>query len=459
MNRWIALCLLPCAACFTPGDPPAGDTDSGSTGSTTATAGPTTASDTAPSTTDTPTTTSPSGSETTASPETSDTDDDSTTTTGSADESSTGEPAECGNAVAEPGELCFGDVASFATVNPVFALAIGDMDGNGTLDLITAESNDSEAAFYFGTGMGGFGGYSGDAFSPTTRDVATGHFTLGDDDIDAVWALEDDTAMVGVLLSDGAGSFPIPFDTYNAGSEGHAVATGDIDGDGLDDIVSVGSNSSGLGSQVSTFFSTNNGTFSNPATAQQANGTYTDVITAEFTGNDVLDVAFVYRNNTASTVRACRGNGSGLFNNSTCESLEAGPNAPRLAAGDFDADGNVDIIATQTGGPNLGFFAGQGNGTFADVNLVNIGSPSFAIAAGDLDNDGDDDAVITLMSGAVVILRGGAMPDIAETLDFPGSADCGARDVQLGDFNEDGALDIAVPCSDNAEIVVFNSEV
>ena len=72
------------------------------------------------------------------------------------------------------------------------------------------------------------------------------------------------------------------------------------------------------------------------------------------------------------------------------------------------------------------------------------------------------DAVITLVDGTTVVFRGGDFA-LSMPLTFEGAADCQPRDVALGDFNEDGALDIAVPCSDypasGATIAVFNSGV
>lgn len=463
MTRWTVLLLLPLSACFSPDDPPANETEDGSSSgsSTSASTVPTGPSTTEPSTTE-PSTTNPTGGTTTGTTTSGATTTDPTgsTTTGSADDSSTGAAAECGNGAAEPGELCFVDPLIISTVNPVFAIALGDMDGNDSLDLVTSEGNDGEAAFYFGTGTGMFGGYSGEAFSPQNVDVATGHFTLSDDDIDVVWALADNQQMIGVLLSDGAGTFNIPLDTYDAGAGGAAVAAGDIDGDGLDDIVSVGSESMTQDSQITTWFSANNGVLSAPVTANHSDGFYSDVVIAEFTGNDNPDVAFLFRANEMSRVRVCRGNGSGLFSNNLCDTYEAGANAPKLAAGDFDGDGNVDLLITQSAGPNVGFFAGQGNGTFADPALVDVGGPSLGIAAGDLDNDGTDDAVVTLVSGATVVLRDAAGTlEVADTLTFDGAEDCAPLDVVLGEFNGDGALDVAVPCSQEAQVVVFNTDV
>ncbi len=442
MTRWSLLLVLPFVACFSPDDPPQDGTEGGSssgggsssastdpTGSTT---GPATGSTGTPSTTSAPMTGSTTSSETTAST--------GDTTTGTVDDSSTTAAAECGNGAAESGELCFGEPLAVPTVNPVFAIALGDMDGNGSLDLVTSEGQDSEAAFYFGTGTGMFGGYSGEAFSPESVDVATGHFTLNDDDIDAVWALDSDNSMVGVLLSDGAGTFSIPLDTYGSGASGAAVATGDIDGDGLDDIVSVGSESTTQDSQISTWFSANDGAMGVPVSATHPDGVYTDVVIAEFTGNDSLDVAFLYRANATSRLRVCRGNGSGLFSSNLCETYEAGSNALKLGAGDFDGDGNVDLIATQAAGSNVGIFAGQGNGTFAAPMLLDVGEASLGVATGDLDNDGIDDAVVTLVSGDAVVVRGGAAPEIATTLSFEGAQSCQPLDVALGDFNADGAL-------------------
>jgi hypothetical protein len=109
-----------------------------------------------------------------------------------------------------------------------------------------------------------------------------------------------------------------------------------------------------------------------------------------------------------------------------------------MASGDYDNDGDVDIlVAGWNGGTRL---YRNDHGTFTDAKLS---LPSFgyaSIAWGDYDRDGDlDVAVVDGLYGVTRILRndGGVFVDVQ---DLPG----GSGSVAWGDYNNDGYLDLAI---------------
>lgn len=168
MSRWIALLALTVTGCFEE-TPPALEQPDETTSTTdpTVTQGPSVGSDDTSGMTPTPSTgddTTGSVSATTAGPGTTSTTDETSSSTGG-DDSSTGTPAACGDGIASPGELCFDTPVVADTINPVQAIAVGDMSGNGVLDVVSSEGNDGEAYIYFGTGTGTFASESGEAFA------------------------------------------------------------------------------------------------------------------------------------------------------------------------------------------------------------------------------------------------------------------------------------------------------
>lgn len=384
---------------------------------------------------------------------------ESVDSTSTGDEStSTGTPAECGNGEFEAGDLCFSETTNVDTVNPVSDLALADMDGNGTLDLVTAETNDGEAAFYFGSGTGTFGGYSGDAFSPGADDVAVGDFN-DDGDADSVYALASDVTIIGVMLGDGAGTFALPFDNYSTGAQGGStIATGFINDDSRTDVVVLGNNASGNQPVFAAFIANANGTFTNPVLSNTINAQQNDILLADFNANGVTDAAYSYGMGGNARIRVCRGNGTGAFAN--CETLDPGGTAPTIAAGDFDGDGNMDVAASSSGVPRVQIFAGMGNGAFADPMDVSLDGASFGLTASDLNGDGVDDLVATQIAADAVgkIILGGSF-DVVELPAVSEAAGCEPLDVRTGDFNGDSAPDVAVACSGEDRVVIFNSDV
>ena len=63
----------------------------------------------------------------------------------------------------------------------------------------------------------------------------------------------------------------------------------------------------------------------------------------------------------------------------------------RVAIGDLNADGHLDLAVPNYGGNSVGIFLGVGDGTFAPEAPTPAGSFPDAIAIGDLNGDGHPD--------------------------------------------------------------------
>lgn len=121
-----------------------------------------------------------------------------------------------------------------------------------------------------------------------------------------------------------------------------------------------------------------------------------------------------------------------------------------LVSGDFNDDGHVDIaVAEGLKSDAVVVFPGDGTGALGAAQAV-AGSPNggFDCAVGDVDADGVDDLVVgrfvvgTNTALVTVHFGGAAFPgDMVEIAGAPGLVQ--AREVAVGDFDGDGALDIA----------------
>jgi hypothetical protein len=106
--------------------------------------------------------------------------------------------------------------------------------------------------------------------------------------------------------------------------------------------------------------------------------------------------------------RLFRNTGGGRFVDVTRQALKGGKFGPALGviAADFDHDGWVDVYVANDGEPNL-LWINQKDGTFLESALVagaaltaeGRAESSMGIDAGDFDNDGDDDIIITELTG------------------------------------------------------------
>jgi len=182
-------------------------------------------------------------------------------------------------------------------------VAVGDFNGDGHLDIVATNNNggffDNSVSVLLGTGSGSFQPQA--TFPVGTRpiSVAVGDFN-GDGHLDIVTASLFDSE-VSVLLGTGSGSFQ-PQATFRAGSEQVSVAVGDFNGDGHLDIVAANQNTNTVfDNSVSVLLGTGSGSFQPPA-AFPVGSAPVGVAVGDFNGDGFLDIAAANSNKNSVSV-------------------------------------------------------------------------------------------------------------------------------------------------------------
>lgn len=233
-------------------------------------------------------------------------------------------------------------------------LALGDLDGDGDLDLVTANQEDGDVAVLLGDGRGGFRPAPRSPFpcGPSPYPIA-----LADLDGDARLDLAVPNMGAGtvtVLKGDGRGGFaPAPRSPYRcAGPRPFFVAAGDLDGDGRPDLVATQDDET-----VATVLRNagRGGFIPAPASPLQLGNNAWVVAVADMDRDGRADVVAAAKD----AVRVFLGDGRGGLHPAPGSPFPTGKGTWSLAVADFNGDGKPDVAATCVEEPRLTVLLGR----------------------------------------------------------------------------------------------------
>jgi hypothetical protein len=290
------------------------------------------------------------------------------------------------------------------------SIAIGDLDGDRRPDLAVANTGTDTVTVLLGNGSGGF---SEAPSSPQPTGAGTAAVAMGDVNgdghLDLVTA-DRDADDVGVLLGDGTGGFTpaagSPFAT-GSGSAPGSVALGDVDGDGRLDVVTADSGND----SAAVLVGNGSGGFTPAAGSPFTTGGAPDAVAlGDVNGDGHLDVATADTNDNPVTVLL--GDGADGFASAPGSPFAVGTAVDAIAAADVNADGHPDLVTADGNANGVTVLAGDGAGHFAPVRVspFPVGSHPVDVAVADLDGDGRPDLVTAngTAGGIGVLLNAGA---------------------------------------------------
>jgi VCBS repeat-containing protein len=329
--------------------------------------------------------------------------------------------------------------------NSPVSVATGDFNGDDDPDLAVANRFSSDVSVLLGDADGGF---TGPISFPTgffSNSVAVGEFDQdGDPDLAVANAFE---GTVSVLLGGADGGFGGPTD-FAAGSP-YVVAVGDFNGDGDPDLV-VADHVLG---NLSVLVGGPGGRFSGPTTVATGTGTAA-VAVGEFNQDGDPDLAV--GDYDTGRVLVLLGGSEATFGGPTTVATGADPIS--VAVGEFNQDGDPDLAVAEESGQVRVLLGSSGSG-FAGPTTVLSGSQVqgglSSVAVGDFNLDGDPDLVVAHRSGNQVrVLLGGPGGGFGAPNDFPTGPL--PASVAVADFNADGKPDLttAHPTKNNVAVLL-----
>jgi len=237
------------------------------------------------------------------------------------------------------------------------------------------------------------------------------------------------------------------------------AAAADLDGDGHLDLVVSRHHFSGAG--LSILMGHGDGTFGAPLVySMPSNDSLGEVRLTDFDGDGDHDAIAVVSGafDTGTRVAVYPGNGNGTFG--VREEFTVGSGPQSLVIADMNGDGFADVVTANLSGDNVSVLRHNGltgaPAAFLTVTNYTCGDNANRIAAGDIDGDGDIDVAVgrtgfTGGSGLTVMLNNGtgALSVSQNLTQVPGAAAQGAP-VLLHDMDLDGDLDLVCTGANNA---------
>ena len=329
-------------------------------------------------------------------------------------------------------------------------LAAGDLNHDGTLDMVVTTGKTRTVVVMLGNGDGTFKQGNTYTFAGPTGVMMLADFNA-DGNLDVgLLAGPNNGKPFNVILGKGDGTFGPPLLTEASPIIPQAV---DVNGDGKPDLIGL------YDSGFSVMLGKGDGTFQAPVYYQPNSPYYASSLTCgDFNGDGHPDV-MVGSNTDQATLEI--NNGDGTFR--TGLAYVAGDVPIAGAAADLNGDHHLDFISVNLNSNDVGVLLGDGKGGFGGAPLYQTLSGGLSGAAvGDFNGDGVQDFAVVdgcgdyycdLQNGYLEIFLG--QPGGTYTLAESYPANTSPKQVVAADLNGDGKPDLAVANWTPGDVTVF----
>jgi hypothetical protein len=327
------------------------------------------------------------------------------------------------------------------TLNIWTSPEVGDLNGDGNLDAVLVNSQTSNITVLLGNGDGTFTDQTYLVGISGPRYLGLGDLD-GDGDLDV--ATGNWGGAVSAVSNNGDGTFasPVIISGHLPGNPSRTdIEIGDVDADGDNDVVAPRTN--GLDVYLNDGFPAFTGT-------EELTTSTGQILLQDFDGDGLLDIA----TGEGDAVRIHSGAGDGSFGTSALYATGA-PGLNSIASADFNQDGDLDLVTTNWWGKNVSVLLADGSCSFGPAaqfpDPASLEYPH-RVFAGDMNNDGLPDiltinhdsgprpAYATVMLNSTVVVLDtdgdGVLDDDDNCVDEPNADQADLDDDGIGDVSD-----------------------
>ncbi|MBN8867158.1 MAG: choice-of-anchor D domain-containing protein [Solirubrobacterales bacterium] len=225
----------------------------------------------------------------------------------------------------------------------------------------------------------------------------------------------------------------------------NSIRTGDLNGDGRDDVVTVNADYS-----ATVFLANANGSMS----AGTSLPTFEYVLSGDLGDVNMdghLDIVLAYNDKIAVMF----GNGDGTFQAPTASVTAS--DGTDVAVADFNGDAKPDVLVAGYTQNNVSLLLGNGDGTFGAWTSFPVGSGPISLATADFNGDGAEDFATANLNGqgAVTVMTNNGSGNFSQPVGSPHTGYAQPRGIASGDFDGDGDADLAVIARSDQRMLVL----
>ncbi|HSE63453.1 MAG TPA: VCBS repeat-containing protein [Thermoanaerobaculia bacterium] len=347
----------------------------------------------------------------------------------------------CAQPRAAPGRF---EVSTIAVGKGPGGVALADVDGDGNLDVLTANGESRDVTLLLGDGRGRFAPAPGWPvalpIAPGIVAATAGFVAVTGHDSNDVFVIR--TARRPPVVS----SFPAIAGTA---PHNHGLAIADFNGDGTPDLATSNNN----GNSVSVLLGDDRGGFRPARGSPFAVGRAPyPLAVADFNADGKADVATP--DVQGGTVTLLLGDGTGSFTPARGSPFRVDPRPFFLLAARVNGDRAPDLVVSHDDIDTMTILVNDGRGGFAASPRVNVGGRTWKTGAADFDGDGRTDLVVGTAPASVSFLSGDGRGNFRRS----GAAVAVGRgpwNVAAGDLNRDGKPDVVTTSGEGNSVSVL----